>query len=395
MDNFLSKAPDTNRGAVNTYTNTELTQNIIVDWCQFSIFFGDNEDIKNYDFVKMRSYVYLLFYKLFGLEKEHLIYSDSGINGYTSSISYKNIYAYFRVDMPIMGINFKLSGTGCRDYEDLNLSWIELFRRINSYTHNYNRIDIAIDDFTGNYFTIEKLQKYIKKGRVVSKFKSSLDIIKRKISDGSILGNTLQFGSKASRVQITIYNKLLERQSQNYIVDNSITFWHRTELRFRNERATEIANELVNNQNFNLLIKGILGNYLSFLTPGNDSNKSRWEIAPFWQEFLENMDKIQLSNLNIESTLSKKKKWLVESTSHTNLMVILSELDSIDTSVITSEFIKNMLVNGYKRINDKDMQLINSHRIKNNQSIITKDQLCDLINDVKEVLILKDELPFD
>ena len=222
MKEISFKAPVTNRGAVNTYSDTSLTQRLLVDWCQFSIFFDEEEES---DFTKIRSYAYLLFYKLFGIDREQLFFSNSGINGYTSSISYRNIYAYFRGDSSHMGINFKLSGTGCRDFEELNLTWQELFTRINSYRHNYNRIDIAIDDFTGDYFTIEKLQKLIKQGRVSSKFKSSLDIIKRSISDGSTLGNTLQFGSKASRVQITFYNKILERQSQNYIVSNNIKSW--------------------------------------------------------------------------------------------------------------------------------------------------------------------------
>lgn len=387
MKEISLKAPDTNRGAVNTLDSVNLTQRLLVDWCQFSIFFDDEEEA---DFIKVRSYAYLLFYKLFGIEKEQLFFSNSGINGYTSSISYKNIYAYFRGDMPYMGINFKLSGTACRDYEELELTWQDLFNKINTYPHNYNRIDIAIDDFTGDYFTIEKLQKFIKEGRVSSKFKSSLDIIKRNISDGTTLGNTLQFGSKASRVQITFYNKMLERQSQNYIISNNIDFWIRTELRFRAERAEEISNQLINNTNFSSFIKGILGNYISFLNPGKDSNKSRWSISPFWNSFLDNMSKIQLSNINIEPSISKKRKWLEKSISHSNLMVILSDIDSIDNSMITSNFIKNMLTDGYKRITDKDLHLINEYRLKNKLNRITMDQLQDLINDVKNVLIIRE-----
>lgn len=106
------------------------------------------------------------------------------------------------------------------------------------------------------------------------------------------------------------------------------------------------------------------------------------------------MDKIQLSNLNIDSTLSKKKKWLVDITSHSNLMVILSELDSIDNTAIVSDFIVTMLKNGYKRITDKDLEMINSYRKSLKQNPITKDELKILIDDVKEVLILKEEIPF-
>ena len=45
-----------------------------------------------------------------------------------------------------MGINFKLSGQGCRDFEGLGIEWIDFFKTVNRYTVGYNRIDIAIDD---------------------------------------------------------------------------------------------------------------------------------------------------------------------------------------------------------------------------------------------------------
>lgn len=71
-------------------------------------------------------------------------------------------------------------------------------------------------------------------------------------------------------------------------------------------------------------------------------------------------------------------------------MVILSDIDSIDNSMITSNFIKNMLTDGYKRITDKDLHLINEYRLKNKLNRITMDQLQDLINDVKNVLIIRE-----
>ena len=73
-------------------------------------------------------------------------------------------------------------------------------------------------------------------------------------------------------------------------------------------------------------------------------------------------------------------------------MIILADLDAIDKSFITSNFIRDMLSHGYKRISDKDIQMINSHRLKNNQAVITREQIEQLITDVKDVLI---ELEYD
>ena len=89
-------------------------------------------------------------------------------------------------------------------------------------TISYNRIDIAIDDYTNKYFTLTKLKKYKDKGLILSKFLNLYHMGKICISTGESAGDTIQFGSKASEVQITFYDKLLERESQNYIIIDNI-----------------------------------------------------------------------------------------------------------------------------------------------------------------------------
>lgn len=38
-----------------------------------------------------------------------------------------------------------------------------------------------------------------------------------------------------------------------------------------------------------MLVKGVLSNYLNFLVKSpTDSNKARWSVAPWWNEFLGN-----------------------------------------------------------------------------------------------------------
>lgn len=380
------KAPSTNRGAVNT---------IIVDWIQFTIFYEDLKILEKSEFISLKDFAINLFIKLFKINPCELCFEIGGINGYDFSISYKNIYAYYSISRPDMGINFKLSGQGCRDFESLGIEWIDFFKRVNKYTVGYNRIDIAIDDYTGKYFDIRKLQNYIKKGQVVSKFKFSLELTKRKLLDGSINGDTLQFGSKASRVQITFYNKLLERQSQGYVIDNNIKFWVRTELRFRQERAKEIVSLIIQDNKFSSTIKGILKNYISFIEHSeDDSNKSRWPIADFWQDFTDNIEKIQLSSINIENSISKKKDWLLHSISKSQLMVLLSEVDNIEVDNYTSDYLLRMLRFPTDKISDKDIQLINDSRYKQHKEPITREQILDYLNDIKQVVFLAEELPF-
>lgn len=378
-------APITNRGAENT---------LIVDWCQFTIFYKDLKILEDAQIISVKDFAINLFIKFFKINPTELCFEIGGINGYDYTISYKNIYCYYSISRPDMGINFKLSGQACRDFENLGIEWIDFFKILNTYVVGYNRIDIAIDDYTDKYFNIRKLYEYIQKGQVTSKFKASLELTKRNIVDGSILGDTLQFGSKASRVQITFYDKMLERQSQNYIIDNNIKNWTRTELRFRQERAKEIVYLIINDNNFSNTIKGILKNYICFLEPSNDSNKSRWPVAKFWSDFTDNIDKIKLSRINIENTISKKKEWLFHTISKSQLMVLLSELDNIETDDHTSDYLLRMLKFPTDKLTDKDIQFINDSRYKQHKEPITREQILDYLEDIKQIVFLSQELPF-
>lgn len=187
---------------------------------------------------------------------------------------------------------------------------------------------------------------------------------------------------------------MLERQSQNYIVDNSITSWTRTELRFRQERAKEIVDLIINDNNFSSTIKGILKNYICFLEPTKDTNKSRWPIAKFWTDFTDNIDKIKLSRINIENSITKKKDWLIHSVSKSQLMVFLSELDNIELSQYASDFLFKMLKFPTEKLSDKDIQFINDERYKKNKDLITREQILDYLEDIKQVILLNSELPF-
>jgi len=385
LDKNLNLAPVTNRGAENT---------LIIDWCQFTIFYKDLNTLEKSYFINLKDFAINLFIKFFKINPAELCFETGGINGYDYSISYKNIYCYYSLSRPDMGVNFKLSGQACRDFEDLGIEWIDFFKELNDHIVGYNRIDIAIDDYTDKYFTIRKLYKYIKKGYVTSKFKSSLELTKRTVADGSILGDTLQFGSKASRVQITFYDKMLERQSQNYIINNNIKNWTRTELRFRQERAKEIVYLIINDNDFSKTIKGILKNYICFLEPKSDSNKARWPVAKFWIDFTDNIDKIKLSRINIENTISKKKEWLFHSISKSQLMVLLSELDNIETDDNTSDYLLRMLRFPTNKLTDKDIQFINDERYKQHKEPITREQILDYLEDIKQIVFLSQELPF-
>lgn len=405
MKNVSLGTPVTNRGVVMTKKEEEtlyfkgeindLTQFVFFDWFQFTIHL-DFDDFKPVDFVNSdvdpsTKKIYKLFKDLFNINENDLIYLDHGVNGYTCGYEYNNIKAYYNFKNYNMGINFILSGQGCREFDRLGLSYKELITKLNNnYIVKYNRIDISIDDFTNNYFTLDKIKKYVKNGLIVSKFRTSYNMNKIILKDYTSLGDTVQFGSRASLVQITFYDKLKERQNNNYLVADSIKYWVRCETRYRDEKASEILDLYVKeNKTLNELVKGVLHNYIRFIDKpdNNDSKKNRWPLAKWYNAYLENIDKLKFLPPMLEPSITKKKSWIVNSTSKSNFMVLASELDNSKLDDNTLDYIFAYLQQGFERITDKDMQTINNYRLSKKMQPITRFFLEDYIRDFKDQII--------
>ena len=141
-----------------------------------------------------------------------------------------------------------------------------------------------------------------------------------------------------------------------------------------------------------MLVKGVLSNYLNFLVKSpTDSNKARWSVAPWWNEFLEEFDKISLTVRNPENNITKKKQWLYDFVSKTDLTVFLSELDNFELDNQSSSFLKEFLIKGFRNLSDKDLEKINSHRLSTNLVPITKEQLQDYLYSIKDVILVNND----
>lgn len=372
-------SPFTNRGVVNTYY-------VLFDWfeCTFldeNFMYNDTsgewlETRSGFDVCKD------LFEYLFDIDYKDLVIEYKGVNGYNCTLSFKNIKLLFNFSRPDMGIHLLMSGSACRDFEELGLDYQVLFSKINSYQVNYNRIDVSIDDFRGEYFNLQKLVNYVLNDSLATKFKSVLSIIKYNTYGAKELGNSLQFGSRASNIQITFYDKLLERKSKDILVDTDITSWIRTETRFRDTHAKYIITEYIkDSSSLNTILKSVIYNYLDFkVLESSDSNKSRRPTASWWLGFLDNVDKLRIANYLPESTITKKRNWLINSISRSQLMVYVSDLDLRKFDVVTSDFILELLKKGSDSLDKSDLQLINDYRDKNKLERLTFSDIKDYIN---------------
>lgn len=405
MTNSINGTPLTNRGVANTLNSDLALENqgltsgyplglenfILIDWFQATILGLQYEWCEKTGQLigrySARGLAVDLFEKLFGINPTQLVYEDKGINGYNANVHYEDIYIMWNTSRDEMGIHIKMSGQGCRDFEALNLDYIDFFKKLSDYDINYNRIDISIDQFTDEYFTLPKLLDYVRKGLVSSKFRTVLNIEKLSLSEAEKrVGHTLQFGSKASNVQVTFYDKLKERSSKNIVVDDSIKFWTRTEVRYRHSCCQQVVDLLVNHDDYkslNDIVKSTLKDYISFKTSNStDSNISRRAEVVWWSSFLSNIDYLEITNYLPESTISRKANWLATSCSRSNFVVYLSKLDNLETDLLTDQYLIKFLQQGSHRFDFKDLQLINDYRISNKLEPFTVSELQAYIDDL-------------
>lgn len=250
------------------------------------------------------------------------------MNGYPMRCSFNGITIMYGADdaryykdstkaRKDMGLCLNFSGTGCRTFETYGHGdWFRLLAEFftiresgwrekkdgRKFSYNITRVDLAFDDHTEilDIYRIEddlKHRYYTSKSRYAeSTWSDNQDI--------DIQGLSLQVGADSSDIKIRIYDKAAERGFND-------RHWIRVELQLRDDRATAAVSELVSNMHIGNTVRGILANYLVFREPGEDSNKSRWAIADYWNNLLDGMAAISLwQSPGEEYNISKTEYYL-------------------------------------------------------------------------------------
>lgn len=280
---------------------------------------------------------------------------DHGKYGYRKCKKMEEISVYHEGSKD-MGIHLEMTGQGCRLYEALSKSkrqgrpWLVLLGMFLDIDANFTRIDAAIDDFHG-YFKISQLIRKIKKGELISKFKKARGMESIEIKTGESKGMTIYYGSSKSRIQIRMYEKDHERENAGYELDENIKIWNRTEVQARDERAQKIAGIIARGEDIGDVVVGILSYYLRFVVKGKDTNRARWKTAPFWEKFLNGVDKLRLTEIAPDRTVEKMERWLEKQVAP-SLAILMKAYDG-DVG-----HLYQMISKGNKRLKDKDREMI-------------------------------------
>ena len=176
-----------------------------------------------------------------------------------------------------------MSGQGCREYETFSIyTWQHLLDQITGEDPkdvHVTRLDLAFDDHTGILDMNQLLDdtddhNYTKRGDWW------------KVEYGSE-GSTIYHGSPTSNIRLRIYDKAAERGCQEG------EHWIRVELQLRNENAHGAADRVCSSD-VGPIFRGLLRNFITYRVPSADSNRSRWPVAPYWEELLAGTEAIHV-----------------------------------------------------------------------------------------------------
>lgn len=187
-------------------------------------------------------------------------------------------------------IYIEMSGQGCRTFETYSKHkcFLRLFRLCVEDPEHYHcsRLDIAFDDWSGA-LDLDLVSKYSLSQAVVTPFRSS-EVTKAALYSGIHQPQTVYYGSKSSDIRFRFYNKAAERNRDD------VDHWLRVEAQLRDDRAFKAIDTIVAFKDVSVVFLGILNEYIRFVEPCNDTNKSRWDVAAWWAAFLDKVDRIKL-----------------------------------------------------------------------------------------------------
>ena len=195
----------------------------------------------------------------------------------------------------------EMSGQGCRAFETYGSGNYEMLlelARSDPDNIHVTRLDIAFDDMTG-IFDIDKVCEATREENFTSRTSNYQCIYSNK-------GNAVYFGSRQSNVFIRIYDKASERG-----YDKDKLHWIRCELQLKDINSQNAVDK-AKFYTLRELYLGIINNYLTFREPSEDSNKRRWELADWWQNFIDEAEKISVySKPGVEYNLAACKRYVM------------------------------------------------------------------------------------
>jgi len=313
-----------------SYTNRRVTRQkdsltALIDWCQITV--------KDVDLFAVITDILKIPLSLMELQNK-----GKGIAGHELVAGFDNIKILKPTGkIQYNGFQILMSGSGCRNYENFLVinkeTWFDFFARVCQYHVNFPRIDLAIDDHKP-YLNIPELIRLTKQGLISSQLRNYSENASGELSESTPVhkGNTLYLGSSNSDFRIVFYEKGYE-QAEKFGKELDPN-WNRYELRFRQERANKVVQELIARRDVAEIAMSVLNGKIRFLEQPENKSTSRKRLYPTyppWKLFMQDIEKIKLTIQPQKKTLDSIWNWLESSVAPSlKLFSKIGELDNYD-----------------------------------------------------------------
>lgn len=319
---------------------------VSVDWISFTVF----------DVPSVEELVVLL-----GYDMQNFTLMPKGGNGYKSMIKAEGYPLCILYDgNEDMGMHVTISGSAISDalshfehtlngstpfgtdavlLNDLTntvmIEFLMMVRRMGQLS----RLDIAVDDIGGNYYSTADLVEILERKECVSKFRNWKNLCEKTLA-GECTGHTVYLGSRTSDIMMRVYDKRLEQNKKLKSQDKPLIEyeWYRWELECKDERANRVADLLIDGKNLGHMVTAILNNYFRVINLDNN-NRSRCSTTDTWMQFLQTIDKLGLYVAVSARTLKDKRDWIIRQVLPTLTGVIIADggcFDIITNNLVTS-----------------------------------------------------------
>ncbi len=163
-------------------------------------------------------------------------------------------------------------------------------------------------------------------------------------------GGSLYLGSSASNLRLVFYEKGYE-QNKKYGTELDEN-WNRYELRFRQEMAVSVVQELLKYRDVAGLAMEILNSKIRFLEKPTDSMTTRKRLYPTyqaWAELMKDIGKVKLTMQPQKKSLQKVWEWLEKYVAPS--LKLFAEVGKIEKR----DYIGNLVKNGEMNITQKQL----------------------------------------
>lgn len=213
----------------------------------------------------------------------------------------------------------QITGQGCTDLaERFDNDFLAIFKAIREYdkTIKFTRIDIALDD-AKETVPFSKIETKLKRGHYRS-IKRTYNIVKTSNQNQENKAMTIYIGNHRAdngsrgNVYLRMYDKKAQYEAKNLLPPPEFrNSWQRYEIVYSKQFAQKVVKEFLDGKTVEEIFKTSLRQLLELLVPSkSDSNKSRWKVVKYWEDFLKISDKFDFTTAERDLTIAETLEWI-------------------------------------------------------------------------------------